>query len=445
MSRTCSLIVAATPSGGIGKDGKLPWDLPADMAYFKRITTEVPGGGGGGVPARCNAVIMGRRTWSSIPEKFRPLRGRLNVVLSRGEEAAVRASAALPPEVLVAPSLAAALALLSAPPHAASVAAAFVIGGAAAFAEALAGAPGVVCDTVFLTRVLADVPCDVAIPPVDDAAYALDELAPRQEQNGVPFQFAVYRHRALHGLARCARPFPAAPARREHEELQYLRAIRDILGSGVVRGDRTGVGTISKFGVSSRWSLRDNVFPLLTTKRVFWRGVAEELLWFIAGGTSAKLLQDKGVRIWDGNGSREFLDKSGLAHREEGDLGPVYGFQWRHFGAQYKTMHDDYACVFSRQRRAEENANTPHAYTHTLTHTRPYKQRRGRGPAGRRGAPLAHQPQRPPHHPHRVEPRGAAGDGAAAVPPARPVLRGRRRAVLPNVPALGRHGAGRAL
>ena len=66
---------------------------------------------------------------------------------------------------------------------------------------------------------------------------------------------------------------------------------------------------------------------MLTTKRVFWRGVAEELLWFIKGSTNAKLLQEKNVRIWDGNGSREYLDSIGLTDREEGDLGPVYGFQ----------------------------------------------------------------------------------------------------------------------
>ena len=91
-----------------------------------------------------------------------------------------------------------------------------------------------------------------------------------------------------------------------------------------------------------RFSLRDDVLPLLTTKRVFWRGVAEELLWFLSGDTSAKTLQDKGVRIWDGNASREFLDSRGLQHREVGDLGPVYGFQWRHFGAEYVDMHADY-------------------------------------------------------------------------------------------------------
>lgn len=91
-----------------------------------------------------------------------------------------------------------------------------------------------------------------------------------------------------------------------------------------------------------RFSLRNNRFPLLTTKRVFWKGVAEELLWFVNGSTNANLLSDKGIKIWDGNGSREFLDKSGLCHREVGDLGPVYGFQWRHFGAKYRDMHFDY-------------------------------------------------------------------------------------------------------
>ncbi len=81
---------------------------------------------------------------------------------------------------------------------------------------------------------------------------------------------------------------------------------------------------------------------MLTTKDVFWRGVAEELKWFVSGDTNAKHLSDIKIKIWDGNASREFLDGIGLTQREEWDLGPVYGFQWRHFGAQYKTMHDNY-------------------------------------------------------------------------------------------------------
>lgn len=106
--------------------------------------------------------------------------------------------------------------------------------------------------------------------------------------------------------------------------------------------DRTGVGTYSVFGAQMRYSLRDNIFPLLTTKRVFWRAVVEELLWFIRGSTNASELQDKNVHIWDANSTREYLDSVGLTDREEGDLGPIYGFQWRHFGADYQGIRADY-------------------------------------------------------------------------------------------------------
>lgn len=141
-----------------------------------------------------------------------------------------------------------------------------------------------------------------------------------------------------------------------HEELQYLNLVRSILESGHHRPDRTGTGTISLFAPPqlrfklSKPNTNDDatdtaptlVLPLLTTKRVFTRGIIEELLWFVAGSTNGKLLSDKNVHIWDGNGSRAYLDSVGLSHRDEGDLGPVYGFQWRHFGAKYGTCHDDY-------------------------------------------------------------------------------------------------------
>ncbi|XP_078543577.1 thymidylate synthase [Lissotriton helveticus] len=138
-----------------------------------------------------------------------------------------------------------------------------------------------------------------------------------------------------------ARPEQGGGEAAAHEELQYLGQIQQILRAGHRKEDRTGTGTVSLFGMQARYSLRDQ-FPLLTTKRVFWKGVLEELLWFIKGSTNGKELSEKGVKIWDANGSREFLDKQGFTSREEGDLGPVYGFQWRHFGAEYKDMHTDY-------------------------------------------------------------------------------------------------------
>ncbi|KAK6095922.1 Thymidylate synthase [Batrachochytrium dendrobatidis] len=128
-----------------------------------------------------------------------------------------------------------------------------------------------------------------------------------------------------------------------HPELQYLDLVRQIIGTGDLRKDRTGTGTLSLFAPPQlRFSLADNTLPLLTTKRTFLRPVFEELMWFIRGQTDSKILAGKGVHIWDANGSREALDRAGLGHRQEGDLGPIYGFQWRHFGASYENADTDY-------------------------------------------------------------------------------------------------------
>lgn len=97
---------------------------------------------------------------------------------------------------------------------------------------------------------------------------------------------------------------------------QYLQHLDYIVECGVTRSDRTGVGTKGVFGLQGRYDLRDG-FPLLTTKKIFTKGVFEELLWFLRGETNVRSLQEKGVHIWD-----EWAD-------ENGDLGPVYGSQWR--------------------------------------------------------------------------------------------------------------------
>lgn len=130
---------------------------------------------------------------------------------------------------------------------------------------------------------------------------------------------------------------------RDTDELEYFDLIRKVLRDGKYKPDRTGTGTISLFGAQMRFSLRNSTVPLLTTKRVFWRGIVEELLWFLAGSTDSNQLKEKNVHIWDANGSKEFLEKSGLGHREEGDLGPIYGFQWRHFGAEYVNNNTNYS------------------------------------------------------------------------------------------------------
>lgn len=127
----------------------------------------------------------------------------------------------------------------------------------------------------------------------------------------------------------------------ESMELQYINLIKHILENGISKDDRTGVGTLSIFSYNMTFNLRES-FPLLTTKKVYWKGVVEELLWFISGSTNSNVLKEKGVKIWEGNSSREFLDSRGLSHYDQGDIGAGYGFQWRHFGAKYTNMYDSY-------------------------------------------------------------------------------------------------------
>ena len=126
------------------------------------------------------------------------------------------------------------------------------------------------------------------------------------------------------------------------EEHNYLNLLQNIATNGHVRQTRNAM-TRCLFGNTLSFNLNNNTFPLLTTKKMFFRGIFEELLFFLRGQTNTKLLEDKKVNIWKNNTSREFLDNAQLNHLEEGDMGPLYGFQLRHFGAKYTNFSTDYS------------------------------------------------------------------------------------------------------
>lgn len=335
--------MATTPDGGIGHRHRLPWHIPADMAFFRHVTTATTL-----LSPSANVVIMGRRTWESLPARHRPLAGRTNVVLSRRGMPAtsgVRTASCLTDALRdVAVLSAAATETTTGASTTTTTPSIFVIGGAELFAEALRSPH---CQGLYLTTVHArpdEIPCDTVVPEVcqlADLGYVRERALEAHVHQGWVVDMTQYRRDVDAARATAPRPPPPAPPPR-HEEHQYLDLCRDILARGDRRADRTGTGTLSLFGATMRFSLRGGVFPLLTTKRTFFRGVAEELLWFIRGDTNAGTLCDKGIHIWDANGSRAYLDSLGLTAREEMDLGPVYGFQWRHFGARYTDMHADY-------------------------------------------------------------------------------------------------------
>jgi dihydrofolate reductase/thymidylate synthase len=301
-----AIVAASATSRGIGWEGDLPWSLPGDLKHFAKVTKTH-------AEDKVNAVIMGKNTWNSIPPKFRPLKGRTNVVLSKSLK-----QEDLPEQVLVADSLESAWLLLAEQENLGHV---YVIGGESVYQQAILEE---YVDKIILTSVDTphDMQFDTYFPSFGDDWQLSTESDP-VEENGLTYKFQTY-------------------SKPNRQETQYLDLIQKILDEGVERGDRTGTGTKSLFGAQMRFDLRNHQLPLLTTKRTFWRGVAEELLWFISGSTNANLLQEKNIHIWDGNASKEFLENRGLGHREEGDLGPVYGFQWRHFGAKYQDMHTDY-------------------------------------------------------------------------------------------------------
>ena len=113
----------------------------------------------------------------------------------------------------------------------------------------------------------------------------------------------------------------------------YINLLKDTL-DGEFKNTRNGK-VFSRFGCMIKFDNISTSFPLITSKKVFFRGIVEELLWFLKGSTNANELKEKNVNIWNGNSTREYLDSVGLQDYEEGELGPVYGWQWRMFGKKY--------------------------------------------------------------------------------------------------------------
>lgn len=312
--RTFRVMVAKVMgSNAIGAGNRLPWRVAADMRRFRERTTGC-------------AVVMGRKTWESLPKRYLP--GRLNIVLTRhpGRLAGER--------VLAASSLTAALDLAAYHQTALQIRRTWVIGGERVYREALERDE---CEAVEMTL----------LRPPRPARY--DAFFPAQ----LPRAFARTRTERLADGVYCETwQRSTDPVSPEHA---YLQLLRDVLAHGELVRDRTGVGTLQTFGRSLAFPLDDpdGRIPVVTTKRVHWKSVAEEMLMFCRGDVDARELAAKGVRIWNGHTSRAYLDSIGATHIPTGSLGKAYGWQWRRWGMPYvgpdKTIQREVLEALSRR------------------------------------------------------------------------------------------------
>lgn len=291
-----NLIVAVCKkNNGIGFENKIPWYLKEELQYFKNVTTS----------GKSNVIIMGRNTWESLPKK--PLPNRINVVITSKD---------LSNEVITFSSLEEAYNYYKQHDNI------MVIGGERLYQEALQH-PNL--NKVYITEIYKEFQCDKFFPKLE-SNLKLIELSNFKQENGIFYRNKVYSKFGKEIV--------------NQEETKYLELLKNILKNGERVQSRNAI-TYRIFSNVLTYDLSDT-FPILTTKRVYWKGILEEMLWFISGSTNANQLSDKKVKIWEPNSSREFLDSRGLKHYEIGDIGPTYGFNFRNFGAEYKGMNHKY-------------------------------------------------------------------------------------------------------
>jgi len=330
-----SCIYAVGPVGEFGYENKLPWGhIKEDMSYFKRITTDVDS-----KQNIQNVVIYGRNTFESLGSI--PLVGRYNIVVSSKLSQVKMESEDIKQEYTVTTSLDYALDHAGKLVDQGKAYKIFVIGGADLIHFSFFNP---YLEYIYETRVY---PIEYDKFKADkflkSGEYFSTEYLSYQDRDkkhidfGSRARFCIENIEKNTGDSKFTLCFVKYGIYRDrHPENVYLDMCRKVLMLNEHKIDRTGVGTISLWGEHMRFDLSKDGFPLYTTKRVFFKGIVAELLFFLSGKTDSKILESQGINIWKGNTSREYLDKYGFTDYNEGETGKSYGFQWRHFGAEYK-------------------------------------------------------------------------------------------------------------
>ena len=303
-----NIVVCTDSNNGIAKNNKIPWSIVADSQYFQKLTTHA-------VPGYTNVIIMGRNTAADIQQ---PLTNRINYVITQNNAH----NNIVSPEFMCFTSLNECLMHCKIYKDILKIYKIFVIGGQELYREALSHP---YLHEIHQSVLDHNYECERVFPFVIDSCryklintYDLGTKCDSKNNFDVKLLINVYEKYT------CG-------------ERMYLDITKEILARGHLRETRNG-RTYSLFGKQIEFNLQEG-FPLLTTKKMYLRPIFEELMFFLRGQTDVGILKEKNVHIWDANTTKEFIEQTGLSY-EANDMGPMYGFQFRSYSAEYTSMNN---------------------------------------------------------------------------------------------------------
>lgn len=317
---------------GIGKyeNGKyiLPWSFNVDMKYFSNLTTTTSNGQPNDNIK--NAVIMGKNTWLSIPTKFKPLPNRINIIISTTMD---NKDIDNSEDVYLFNSFDKALKFVNDMNNIETV---FVIGGSILYNKVFSEYSKYI-RYIYETYINCNFDCGIIINNYNGKKLLSEQtFSLKNSDDGNYYNISFNKYINVDYTFQLNELVV-----QYREEDQYLNILRKLITNGEFRKTRNS-NTWSLFDTSVKFNMENGVLPVVTTKKVSIYNVFEELMWFLRGDTNAKHLDEKNVKIWNSNSTREFLDSCGHHEYEEFDIGPMYGFNMVHYGATYTGMNTDY-------------------------------------------------------------------------------------------------------
>jgi thymidylate synthase len=295
------LIVATDENNGIGifKNNQftLPWRNKDDLSFFKKITSN---------DDIIKAIIMGKNTFASL--NYKPLPNRFNIIISSTLSHPENKFLKIFTKIDTALKFCQKLKLKP-----------YIIGGSQLYKEALnnSNLNIIYWNIIHQTSNDSNIYFPMNFNNLSDKFFITNSY----KKNNVTFNQLKNKFK-------------------NNDENNYLELLEKIYFFGDERSTRNSV-TKSIFAENLEFDLIDK-FPLITSKKMFLRGIFEELSWFLKGQTNSKILEDKNVNIWKGNSSKEFIENNNLPY-QEGDIGNMYGFQLNHAGAEYIDCNTDYS------------------------------------------------------------------------------------------------------